>query len=144
MAAYLYAFDINNSCFDTVSAAAWPWLAFGFVSLLVAFRALEVMSGLQSSGVAPDCYDYSVIINAHLKRNDEAGALYYWQNMKESGVQPQLHDFTNFMHYYSSKGNVEAVKVSNCTSTSDLCETNLSQCWALEQDILFMLVCTLH
>ncbi|DBB08103.1 TPA: hypothetical protein ACH3X3_008300 [Trebouxia sp. C0006] len=88
----------------------WGTLVSALVNAGQLEGALEVMSGLQSSGVAPDCYDYNVIINAHLKHNDEAGALYYWQNMKESGVQPQLYDFTNFMHYYSSKGNVEAVK----------------------------------
>lgn len=125
MAAYPCTLGIGNCCFSTVSAPAWSWLNLEFVSLLLAFRALEVMSGLQSSGVAPCGYNYNVIINAHLKRNDEAGALYYWQLLKQSGLQPQLIDFTSFMHYYSLKGNVRAVKVSNCILASDLCEDQL-------------------
>ncbi len=56
------------------------------------------MSGLQNSGVAPDRCNYNMIITAMFKSDDEAGALCYWQHMQESGVQPQLHDFTNFMH----------------------------------------------
>lgn len=122
MAAYPCTLGIGNCCFSTVSAPAWSWLNLEFVSLLLASRALEVMSGLQSSGVAPRRDVYNMIINAHLKRDDEAGALYYWQHMTESGVQPQLYDFTSFMHYYSLKGNVRVVKVSNCTFASDLCE----------------------
>lgn len=89
------------------------------------FRALEVMSGLQSSGVAPCGYNYNVIINVHLKRNDEVGALYYWQLLIQSGLQPQLIDYTSFMHYYRTKGNVRAVKVSNCILASNLCENRL-------------------
>ena len=113
--------DIRSSC-STVNAPAWSWLTLGFISWLLAFRALEVMSGLQSSGVAPCGYNYNVIINAHLKRNDEAGALYYWQLLKQSDLQPQLIDYTSFMHYYRTKGNVRAVKVSTCILASNLCE----------------------
>ncbi len=80
------------------------------------------MSGLQNCGVAPDRCDYNMIINAHLKRDDEAGALYYWQHMQENGVQADLHDYTNFMHYFSLKGDVESVKVSSFALACDLCE----------------------
>lgn len=127
----------------TISAPAWSWLNLEFVSLLLAFRALEVMFGLQSSGMAPRNADYNMIINAHLKRDDEAGALYYWQHMKENGVQPRLYDFTNFMHYYSSKGNVRAVKVSDVMSASDLCE-QLDSMLGTQEGVLIKLGRALH
>ncbi len=103
------------------------------------------MSGLQNSGVAPNGHNYNVIINAHLKRDDEAGALYYWQLLKQSGLKPHLYDFTSFMHYYSSKGNVRAVKVSNCMLASNVCENQMkSVCQALEKGSFLRLVCALH
>ncbi|KAA6408442.1 MAG: hypothetical protein FRX48_07524 [Lasallia pustulata] len=61
-------------------------------------------------GIEPDVQCWNIVIAAHARAGDAAGALDWFTKLLDSTVHPDAHSFGTMMDMYASRGDLEAVE----------------------------------
>lgn len=64
----------------------------------------------QEFGIEPDVYCWNIVIAAHARAGDVAGALDWFTKLLDSKVRPDSYSFGTMMNMYANRGDLEAVE----------------------------------